>query len=289
MENFGEFNSASIEKEKEIDLKKIKVFRVRHGNSEYREVMKNTIEDDELDLTEKGILELEQTAEHLTKILSSKTDIVVVASSERRRAISSSNIIKNRLIAAGFIIWNDPVTKNGRNPRTVLKRINDMEIINEESGKIIPPLTETYWDASGDIWAEYTKEGATISPKDAYSMWRDKKIERLSGDRHESESMQDIDNRSTNQLALLIKIANKFQPGLASEGKRLVIIEVEHDESLDGFTEKTGAEKSIRHGGFFELDIPVNANEISIKVWNIGEVEKNVGTISFDAKSRKFI
>ncbi len=278
-------------KEKKVNLKEIKVFRVRHGNSEYKEIQENTLElaDDELDLTEKGIKELEQTAEHLASTLNPETDVIVIASSERRRAVSSAAIIKNKLVDSGFTIWNDPVAEKGRKTRTVTGRLNDMEIMEQKSGKIIPPLSKDYWDASGDVWQEYIKEESTISPKDVYPMWRDGKIERLSGDTYTSDSIQDINLRSANHLALLMRIAKKFQPRLSADGKRLVIIEAEHGESLNDFASKAKVEKAVSHGGYMELAVPIDSDEINVKTWDINDGEKSAETVHFDAQKRKFI
>ncbi len=286
MENFEKFKSIDSKKE---DMKQIKVFRVRHGSSKYKELTEETIDEHELDLTEEGRGELEKTAEHLTEVLDPKIDFVVVASSERRRAISSSNIIKNKLEEKGFLVWIDPKFEEKGRSRALRSKLNDMEIIDKDTEKVVPPLTEKYWNASGDVWKKHLGEKPKIPAKDVYKKWFNREMERLEGEKFKSESSDEVRLRSQNHLAFLMKVARRFQPRLSEDGKKLVIIEVEHGETLDNLTEELG-QSGLGHGGFFELGIPVDGTEINIKKWEIGdENEKEIGAVNFDSKKREFI
>jgi len=283
-------NFEQKEQKEQVNLNNIKVFRVRHGESNYDELSKENIDAENSDLTDEGVKSLEKTSEKLLEILNPETDLIVIASSERRRAMASAEIIDRKLREANFTIWEDPKQeeRNGK-ARNIRSKINDMEIIDKESKKVVKPGDEKYWEASGDAWAKHLGENPEIPIKDAYPLWFKGELERLDGEQYESDSKKEIDKRSKEHLAFLMKVSQKFQPKLAKENKRIVIIEVEHGESLDSLSQKL-SESKVSHGGFLELDIPTNGDEIDIKNYdNKSNKTTNIEIIKFNAKKRDFI
>jgi len=96
-----------FEKKEKEPWQHIKVFRVRHGNTPYHEQLEG-IPGDKIDLTEKGIKEIENAAEKISSNIDKDQDIVCFGFSPRKRTIDSANIIRTYLIKNGFTVWEDP-------------------------------------------------------------------------------------------------------------------------------------------------------------------------------------
>ncbi len=271
---FNESTHQAFEKKEKEKFKHIKVFRVRHGNTSYYEQLKG-LPGDIIDLTEQGIKEMESAAEKIASNINKEEDIVSFGYSPRKRTIDTANIIKKHLKKEGFTIWEDP--KN----REEQERVRSTDIMNDDNEAIshkeleyVPAVQELL-----SIIKDEVPEGET-----ATKYWKEGNIDAL-------EKPDSVDSRSKAQLAKLMRIAHTIQPKI---DKRLVIIQTEHEETLDDMLLKVSdGENGVTLGSgphtgeVFELDIPVDTSDDEI---NVKSLTRDIKTkpIHFDYLKREY-
>lgn len=270
-ENFLE-SDAEIKKWNEVRL-----FRVRHGVSAYKEHEK-TLQEGEDDLTEEGIRQIEQSADRISDMLDPATDIVAVISSTRRRAIDSASIIRERLTQKGFTVWDDPKKRDKRDDI----RSADLEAADNSS---VPIRDPRYLEAMREI------SEASVMLEEGYMKAWAQEAQPASKQYHR-ESYDSISKRSRDHLALLMRVARRVQPAI---GRHLVIIEVEHSESIAEFLDiASGGTQSLRgsgyeipNGNFVELSLPVEGDIIRSTL-HVGDTPTELNPVEFNAKRREF-
>lgn len=247
--------SGQIEKEK-TRWENIKVFRVRHGNTPYNEQLKGIPDKDTIDLTEQGIEEIKNAAKNISSRLDKENDIVCIINSPRKRTNDSAQIIKEYLIAEGFNIWED---QKGRQEQY---RVRSTDILDSNLKPISHDELE-YAPAFRELLSKIKQ--VVPAGTSATKYWKEGGINDL-------EAPADVDKRSKNQLALLMRIARTIQPKV---DKHIAIIELEHEETLDDLlTRATDGEAGLKRdsgpktGEVFELGISTNSNKITVKSLN---------------------
>lgn len=286
--------------ETEPELRYIKVYRVRHGKSVYKEHVlgKNVLPEEELDLTaEEGVGQIKQAAEVIKSRIDKARDLVVLMSSPRRRAESAVKIITSVLKEAfpdeGII--QDLDTENSKYQRR-LKAIESVNLVDEEGNRVgtdDPRYPQLFATEAAKLIEESSNEG--MSTTGYLATYPDKQFGQF-------ERTEDLRRRTRTHLARLIHIARLKQPELAKKGKRLVIIEVEHNETLDEIYEKAsgGAYTYLLktedkkgtgpvEGEVVELLIPSDKGSNEMRVNFLGEGrDKDEKKIVFDPRTEEF-
>jgi broad specificity phosphatase PhoE len=284
--------------EVEPELRFIKVYRVRHGKSVYHEHTegKNNIPEDELDLTSEGVRDIEKAAEIIKEHIDPKRDTVVLISSPRRRAKSAIKIIGDRL---GEAFKDQNIIQTLADNPKYEKRLESFASANlvDENGKPIKTDDSRY----PKLFAEQVprlKDMAKEAGLPTSGFLASHPDEQFG----QFERTIDLNKRIRRHLTLLVLAARIKQPQLAKLGKRLVIIEVEHNETLDEmyekaskgkytFKTKTPDEKGTGavEGEVLEMLIPSDKNSNEIRVNFLGEGrEKDEKIIAFDSRKREF-
>lgn len=250
----------------------IRVFRVRHGDTPYKEQL-GGLEEGGIDLTEKGVQQLEEAANEIAERLDKEGDVISIISSPRQRARDSADIIRRILIERGFSVWEDP------KERIEQDRIRSTDLFNDEDEIIHvddPKYVEGWSKIAADM-PQQLQQGETGT-----QLWK-------RGGIASTEKSEDVYSRSRDQLTFLTRIARQIQPKV---DKHIVIIQVEHEETMDdllevasggklGIAAGSGSEK----GEVFELDIPVSGN--GIKFTPISRGLEPV-TLEYDHLKREF-
>jgi bisphosphoglycerate-dependent phosphoglycerate mutase len=247
---------------------------VRHGQTPYNEQLKGVPAEDEIDLTEQGIKEIEAAAESIASRLDKEEDIVCLTHSPRKRARDSINIIKKYLGDAGFTVWED---QKGRESQD---RIRSTDILDEEDAPI-PHDDPAYAPAFRELiqgLKEELPEGVS-----ATEYWKEGNVEGI-------EQPESVDRRAKDQLSFLMRVAHTIQPKV---DKHIALVQLEHEETLDDLVARaTDGEVSISAGDgpatgeVFELDIPVEGDEIEIIPLSR---ESPSTSVRFDYLKRDFI
>lgn len=286
--------------ESEPELGYIKVYRVRHGRSVYHEhyTGKGNISPDEPDLTEEGTEDIENAAETIEKRIDPNRDMVVLISSSRRRAESAAGRIGRRLKET--FKGRDIVQEIDTTDPKYKKRQEAFTSVNlvDEQGKPIKTDDPRYPHLFAAEKVHLVEAAAREElPTAGFLASRpDTQFGRF-------EKTDDLNERVRTHLARLMLISRMKQPELAKEGKRLVIIEVEHNETLDEIYEKaSGGEYSLknrtsdskgtgaREGEVIELLIPSDKKSNVIRVNFLGEGRaKDERRIIFDPRKKDFL
>ena len=258
----------------------MKVFRVRHGETEYKEqTTPGGIAEDQTDLTENGKQQIEQAADKIAARLDKEKDIVFVASSPRRRTQDTASIIRNKLQELGFELWDDEKSRS----QLIQQRIRNIDVFDADGNALVPTHPDYAGFFNGAV-AHIAQEATKLGMSD---------VEYLAANPHPSlETLDSTAKRSRDHLTYLMRVAHAIQPKFT---RRLVIIEAEHVESLDDFTgqvtsqartekNKTGMKK----GEVVEIDIPVSGNELQVRFID-QEGPGNAYTVKYDATTRTFL
>jgi broad specificity phosphatase PhoE len=283
MTNETRFNPETIESEQRPAPESIKVFRVRHGTSNYLE-HKGQIEQENVDLTEAGVEQIQASAQAIATQIDKNNDIVWIVSSPRARTQQSASIIKQYLIEQGITVWDDP--KN----RQIQDRVRSFDIYGQD-GKTVNPGDEQYQSVYNDFLQTLKRELPDMTTMEAYSQV-------LQGKHNFPDQIETFDKvraRTRNQLTYLTRIAQYIQPKVYETlRKRVVIVQTEHTESLEDFyaTLSQGEfsvyqDSGLQPGDVVELDISTAKDNqvITAKFINKNGVTKKV---SFDHVNRQF-
>ncbi|HCU71051.1 MAG TPA: hypothetical protein DIC35_04880 [Candidatus Moranbacteria bacterium] len=273
MENFKpEMFSPEKKREK---FNHIKVFRVRHGDTEYHEhTQEKELGPEDLDITKKGESQMDAAARVIGRKLNKDEDLVCVIASPRMRAQNGKKIMEEYFRKMGFSVSDDERLDKHQ------ERVRNVDLQNE--GMIIPVGAEDYPELFREIVTDLEERTPEGMSRDAYMF--EKGHEKL-------ESFEEITKRSRRQLAGFMRIAKNIQPKL---DKRIVIIQIEHCETLDDFYEQASegeysmiSESGPRKGEVVEIDIPVDGDEIEVEF--LGRERGKKRKVKFDYLSKNFL
>lgn len=215
------------------------VYRIRHGETEYKEHFTHSQEVVN-DLTEEGRENITQAANAVADELNPDTDIVYILCSPRQRTIDSAQIVADVLQKRGFELQS---SLDDRSKRGELLGTN----IVDSNGEVVPPQTPEH--------AATFKELTQMD--DLHRKYLGGKITEL-------EDPNEVRGRSKKHLALLIRMAHRVQ---APTGKRYVVVQTEHEETLDELiSQASGGERSmatqngVERGDVIRMDIPLAAD-----------------------------
>ncbi len=271
-------------KEKEPDFEGLRVFMVRHGQSEYKE-LKGEIDDSVVDITEKGKEQINNTVEYLKTKIDKERDIVIFAHSPRKRAVDSMKIIYESLKNDGYDVVDDV------KGREVRQRIDNARLLNKDN-ETINPGTNEYADA---VWGVLEKEYERHGDNWFEEAWMKNENDRIKNDTYEMESYSEVKKRSKDHMAFLMRATKKLQPKFAEQGKRVVLIEVAHGENFGDFLEHATSgdnnmsNKEINNGGVLEMFIPISGQTIKSKIWTKDNGEEDLNNVKFDYLKRDFV
>lgn len=286
--------------ESEPELGYIKVYRVRHGRSVYHEhfIGKGNISPAEPDLTEEGTEDIENAAETIEKRIDPNRDVVVLISSSRRRAESAAGQIASRLkktFKDQNIVQEIDMTDSKYKKRQ--ESFTSVNLVDEQ-GKPVKTDDPRYPKL-------FAAEAAHLIEAAAQKKMPTAGLMAASPDTQfgHFEKTADLNERVRTHLARLMLISRMKQPELAKTGKRLVIIEVEHNETLDELYEMaSNGEYSLKNrtpdgkgtgaqeGEVIELLIPSDKKSNVIRVNFLGEGRsKDERRIIFDPRKKEFL
>ena len=273
-EGYESLKVSEVENITKVEWENIKIFRVRHGDTLYKEQL-GGLSEGVIDLTEKGIQQLEDAADKIAERLDKKTDVISIISSPRQRTKDSAGIIKRVLTERGFSVWEDPEA------RVEQDRIRSTDLFNsdDEVIHVSDPEYVEGWSKIATDMSQKLQPGET-----GVQLWKRGAIP-------STEKAEDVSNRSRDQLTFLTRIARQIQPKL---DKHIIIVQVEHEETMDDLLEfasegKLGiaAGNGVEKGEVIELDIPVKGNDIVVTPISRG-LEPTTVTVEFDHLKRKF-
>ncbi|MFZ2188633.1 MAG: phosphoglycerate mutase family protein [Candidatus Moraniibacteriota bacterium] len=273
MKNF-EIN-ISPEKERK-KFSHMKVFRVRHGDTQYHEhTQGKKMEREDLDVTPKGEMQMDSVARIIGRRLNKENDVICVIASPRVRTQNGKKIFEEYFKKKGFSVLNN---KRIDLPQERIKSVD----IYDDAGNVVPVGDEKHPALFERIVSDLEKRTPEGMSRDAYMF--------ESG--HENlESFEESKKRSRRQLAGFMRIAKNIQ---LKFDKHIVIIQIEHCETLDDFYEQaSGGEYSMisdsgpKKGEVVELDIPVEGNEIEVEF--IGRERGKKRKVRFDYLSKNFL
>lgn len=275
-----------IDREKDPKLQEIVVFRVRHGESAYHEHTggRHALPDDDPDLTEEGIRDVENAAEAIIGHIHPESDIVVLLHSPRRRAESAASIIGQKLKEryGKDVVYELPAEQKHHETQT---RVTSFEIV-DESGEVVPIDAPRY----PDLFNTQLEGLAAVAAEEDIPTGGYIASHGFKG----FENYADVIKRTRNQLTYLVRIARTIQPKIAKQyGKRLVIVETEHNESLDDLAEQaSNGEYTLKKGTGIDpgevvaITIPVVGNSLKINFPSRSDMTET--TLEYDPTRRKF-
>jgi bisphosphoglycerate-dependent phosphoglycerate mutase len=260
-ENRQSNDSESTAENHETPIEYMTVFRVRHGDTEYREQFKGEMHDD---LTELGKEQIRLSAESIRRRIDPERDIVWVISSPRIRTLDSKKIIEDTLQASGVEIWDGTrVTKRGGKHEAIFERIRNFDFLTDGNGveaEVVSTDDSRYPEIFKKVVSDLESESSGVAASQQAHL----------SEHPQLEKSVDRVSRTRNQLTYLMRIARTIQPKL---NKRIVIIQAEHTESIDDLIENATrgirTEKKmtgISKGGIVEVHFPTDqkSNEIDV-------------------------
>lgn len=234
----------------------IKVFRVRHGETEYKEQLRGNVGEEEFDLTYGGMEQVEAAAARIAARLNNGNDIVCVVSSPRKRARDSARIMREYFRAHGFTVWADPKNVG----REVQPRVRASDFL-DESGRPLVPGEDDYVEAVKEIREILLK----MKPEDVsaevfyYTQLHDFP---------RGETYDKVRARVAVQMRKLQRVARLMQP---KTEKRIVVVQVEHGETMDSMLKAASAGKyagekgsGTKHAEIIEMTIPAEGDKAEV-------------------------
>lgn len=253
MERINEIDN--LEKREMPKWKDIKIFRVRHGDSKYNEHLK-AIKENESDLTDQGAQQSLEAAKTIEQQLDKDKDIICLAYSPRYRAKNTGEIVKDHLASRGFLIYKDAKEREKQ------KRVRGADLL-DYNGLSVEPKEERH----AEVYQKRLKEAFASMPRgeSLAKYWLQGEVDIL-------EKPESVKKRTRNQLTFLMRIARNIQPKI---DKHIVIIEVEHEETIDELLKVASREElgilkdsGLEKGEVMQLNIPIEGDEISIRLLN---------------------
>jgi hypothetical protein len=214
----------NLQKENRISEEHILVIECRHPDTNYTHQRGHASLGD-IDITPKGIRQSEITAENIAQILDPQKDAIVIHETIMARTKNMGEIIKKKLIAAGFQVLAPMEKYCGKNN---IGRNN--VYVSDDFGDPIDPKDFAYpryfKAAEKSLADKAAKQGMT--PME-YLAKGEKNLYR--------EDASAINNRAEKQFNVYLEAAEEYKKELGDKGKRLVIIQPAHIESLNNLWE----------------------------------------------------
>jgi len=266
----------SPEQREKSSYKQVIVYRMRHGDTNYYEHTHESDDWEKHDLKEEGIESMKANARIIAEQHKTEKDDVIfcVVASPRVRAQNGKRIIEKELAAAGFNVWDDARTNK---PQKMVRSLD----ISDENGEDVPTKDERHPDFFNAIQAELK------SDESGY-------VERLAQHGIKNlETLESVSKRTRHQLSKFFRIARTIQPKV---GKRIIVIEIEHGETLDDSMEQVSfGERTMKKGTeaqkgeMIKIDIPVDPGKNEMEVAfsqdeGFGEEKK----IDYDPDKKEF-
>lgn len=257
----------------EFSDKLLTVYRVRHGETNYKEHTSLDGTDVDWDLTETGRDTIQRSAEAIANELDPERDIVLLATSVRKRTQNSLDIIRQELAEQGFDVRYD-------DDRSIRDWLQGTDIL-DDAGDPIPLGTP-----------EHAEEYADLAAMPDLNERRER------GELTNIESPEAVNDRARKHMALLTRFANQLK---FPEGKRMVVVEAEHEETLDellsrashGARSMANGNSSVR-GEVLKLGIPREREaeertvEVSVESLTGDEISPAPATVQFNYLDRRF-
>lgn len=250
--------------EKEPEIKTVITDFIRHGESKYREVLMSDEERSELgnkrplDLTDKGVEQVKQTAMELVKTINKDEEVVMLWTSPAWRARGSADLIREVLEKEGITVLREDVITSMR------------------------PIKQKDAGYMAGVWGRVNKEGlngdAVFARHPEFQVPNDK-----------VESYPEAKQRAERVYNWIRYIAEKID----TNGKRLHIIGTTHFEFLNPIMEELfgfdvekdeGVSKGEPMRITFEFD--KNAGETRVSADFRGQHKE---ALTFDAENRRFV
>lgn len=272
MERFAHGNQENKERPRPTHLK---VFRFRHGLSEYTELNPD-IETNESDLTDAGREEVALGVRAIMPDLDKENDLIVLTSSPNLRARASKDTAREILEGNGFAI-----VQTRDDQRLIRKNIRAIDTLNEK-GEAVTKNHPDYANVRNRGLEQLNNllmHGADIA-----TAWANH-----SGDISEFEDYAEVEERTNREIGLLFKLAHQIQKNKTK--KQLVILNFEHGETLDPLLSLfSNGEISMKKGNGIgtgeplRMDISVENDSIRVSM----PMRKNMSeeTIYFDRATK---
>jgi hypothetical protein len=270
----AEKNQESIEQPR---FKGIKVFRVRHGETKYLE-HNGLLTEGAIDLTEKGIGQIKESAATIANRIDRENSIVFVISSPRKRAVDSADFLESELRSLGFEIGE----LKERHKDIAKKRLEGTNVLGKD-GNTVPTSDPQHAILYKEAVEEIKKLSAGVEPPPGFiALWEKDLVPNM-------EPRDDVMERVRGELTMLKRISNRFA---GKTEKAIVVVQLEHTETIDEMLEVASSGvmggvqgNEVEKGEVFELDIPADKDEIHVTA--LGR-ELEPKTIKFDYLERKF-
>ncbi|TSD02553.1 MAG: hypothetical protein Athens071416_644 [Parcubacteria group bacterium Athens0714_16] len=261
----------------------LKVFRFRHGSTEYTELNPD-ITTDEFDLTEKGKDEVTAGANSIMKTLDKEKDVIVFVSSPRVRAKGSMKIVRDIFENNGFTIW-----KSRDDSRLIKKELRSGDDFNDEGNPIEKdhPDFRSSREKTMNALKDLTEnKGADLSDiTDISIAWANAK-DRVGN----LENFDEAGERTKKLIDLAFKVAHTTQK---KTEKQIVIISFEHAETIDPITSAISeGELSLKKGNSINkgepLEMDISTTDYSLKVSFPMRDDKKMTKLAYNKENKIF-
>lgn len=265
----------SIESKREHP-KYLKVFRFRHGSSEYSELNPD-VPTSESDLTEEGNREIALGITAVMQELDKNNDVIVLASSPKVRAIGSMLLAKNILQENGFTVW-----ESRDDSRLIREKIRSGDTLDSEGS----PIEKPHPGFSAAQRRALQQVAELLNPgSDVPTTWANNP-DKISG----FERFDDVGKRANEEVAMLFKVARLVQ---SKTEKQIVVISFEHGETVDpvirmlgegGISQRKGS--PLKKGEPLRMDISTEDYSMRVSLPLRNDVAEEV--INFDKQTKTF-
>lgn len=239
------------DKEQEPKIKVPIINVIRHGSTEYKELQdpnfqfNSEAEDFELnsehlDLNEKGIEEINETADQLADTIDKEKEVIVLVTSPNFRAHSSTLLLEQRLRQRGITILN---------PEREIKKSRSLRQITQR-----PESSTAEWMVKDQAYRKESPDHQKEPADEAIP-----KIARLLGkDISEifTEDFDEIDNRFQRFLRHMTNLDYWLQDETKDDlaDKKIRVVCLTHEEILAKFMKQTlGTEENLKKGQMIEI------------------------------------
>jgi len=215
---------SQLQKESRPENEHLLIVECRHPDTKYNHQLGQASFKDS-DITAKGEQQAEITADNISSILDNQKDIIVIHNTIMARTKNMSEIIRKKLTESGFQILETMEDYDGENN---VGRNNVS--IHDDFGE---PIEQTDFSYSRYFRAMMKKlsEAAEKQNKEPLQAWtQGENVPYL-------EEIQNVNQRAEKQFKAYLEAEEAYQP--ETNGKRLVIIQISHIETLNDLWEKT--------------------------------------------------
>lgn len=234
----------------------MKVFRVRHSETEYKELFGGELKEGDFDLTDKGMEQIEAAAQRIAAKLDRDNDVICIISSPIRRTRDSAKIMREYFHANNYEVWEDP------KGRTTHPRIRAVDFL-DENGQALEPGDENYTENIKRIIKEIDRMKPEGMPSEEFYYNNSEKIP-------QGEKYEDVKKRVATHMRGLQMVARSIQPKVK---KRIVIVQLEHGETVDAMLENASSRQltgkkgtGAKNAEILELTIPVKGDGVDVNL-----------------------